>query len=305
MPAPTPVTCQHELRPGTRVCLHCRRAEREAKAARQRAVLTRVGVTGAAIAAVAYAGLAGFRAWQGNGSPSLRSLVTLPASLEAAPVRTLPVSAPSARPAATLAVNAMAAPLTGDSTSASDSARSAQIVAAGDSTLASSAPAESAVVAAPAAPAAMAAPVPQPIATPAAPPVVAPPAPVAAPPVAPPLKPSVAEGRTELENGIYAVRRGDTVTVHFDTPEARTRRPEKFEQILRATLPVVHGAAAASILSSIASGNLVGPGDSIIAPQAGGISLRGGNGAALSVVPQTRPGRDGPLVVAYRVVPAR
>lgn len=304
MPAPTPVTCQHELRPGTRVCLHCRRAEREAKAARQRAVLTRVGFTGAAIAAVAYAGLAGFRAWQGSGSPSLRSLVTLPASLEAAPVRTLTVSAPSAGPAATLAVNAVAAPLAGDSTLASDSARTVTSDAAGDSTLASSAPAESAMVAAPAAPAAVAAPVSQPIGTPVAPPVVAPPAPVAAPPVAPPLKPSVAEGRTELQNGIYAVRRGDTVTVHFDTPEARTRRPEKFEQIVRETLPAVHGAAA-SILSSIASGNLVGPGDSIIAPQAGGISLRGGNGAALSVLPQTRPGRDGPLVVAYRVVPAR
>src|SRR5688500_6132918 len=49
------------------------------------------------------------------------------------------------------------------------------------------------------------------------------PTPAAAPaPVAPAVVPVVPEGRTELAGGIFALRSGDTVTVHFDTPEART-----------------------------------------------------------------------------------
>ncbi len=300
---PRPATCPHELRPGTKVCLHCRRAEREANAARQRAILMRVGLTGAAIAAVAYAGFVGFRAWQGKGSPSIGSLLASPASLEAAPVRALTVSAPG---------EASTAPVTNPTAVDSSAVRPDSAAAAATVPVGADAGLMQPVAQGPGAPAsasvapqteAMTPPITVPPSAPVAPPVAAPVVPPT--PVVPPLQPVVAEGRTELQNGIYALRRGDTVTVHFDTPEARTRRPEKFEQIVRATLPAVHGAAAASILASIASGNLVGPAETITEPQAGGIALRGGDGRTLSVLPQTRPGRDGPLVVAYRVIPAR
>ena len=298
MNSSAPATCQHELRPGTKVCLHCRRAEREVRAARQRAILTRLGLTAAAIGAVAYAGLAGYRVWQGQGSPSFESLLASPASLEAAPVRTLGGSTPGGAPAASLAPTpsagvARAEPLA----TAADSARSGVAVVnqgSGGTTRLPDAPADPA-----AAPG-----VAQPVAAPTPLEAPAPRTPVVTPPPAA-LQPVVAEGRTELQNGIYALRRGDTVTVHFDTPEARTRRPEKFEQIVRATLPAVHGAAASSILAGIANGSLIAPGGTITEPQGSIIALRGEGGAALSVVPQTRQGRDGPLVIAYRVVPSR
>jgi hypothetical protein len=41
----------------------------------------------------------------------------------------------------------------------------------------------------------------------------------------PPLKPIVGQGRTPLRDGLVAVRTGDTVAVHFDTPGIRTRQP--------------------------------------------------------------------------------
>ena len=271
-----PATCQHELRPGTKVCLHCRRAEREARAARQRAILVRLGIVGAAVGACAYAGVVGYRTWQGQGRPTIGALLASPASLEAAPVRSLTAPAPAA-PAVT-ATMTESAPAAGALPAAQPAATEPA------STPVTVPPPES-----PASPAS-------------APP--APAAPVVAAPAPPILQPVVAEGRTELQNGIYALRRGDTVTVHFDTPEARTRRPEKFEQIVRATLPAVHGATAQSILATIATGDLVGPGATITEPR-DAIALRGNDGRTLSVVPQTRPGRDGPLVVAYRVTQSR
>ena len=280
MTSRTPATCQHELRPGTKVCLHCRRAEREVRATRQRAVLVRVGLTGAAIAASAYAGVVGYRAWQGHGRPTIGALLASPSSLEAAPVRTHNVAAPAATPPAGLVSPvADSAPAAATPPVASMPVPTAAAPASGG--------------------AATEALVPPPAAT-----VTAPPVPVATATVRP-LEPVVSEGRTELQNGIYAMRRGDTVTVHFDTPEARTRRPEKFEQIVRSTLPSVHGLAAESLLATVATGSLVRPGETITEPDRVGISLRDNDGRVLSLVPQTRPGRDGPLVVAYRVTAAR
>ena len=243
---------------------------------RQRAILTRVGLTGAAIAACAYAGVVGYRAWQGQGRPTIGALLASPASLEAAPVRMLQPSAPQTTS------SAPSVPAVADSATP---------------TVLPPSPASIGNAEAPRAPGPVEAVLPPAASAQAAP------APSTSVPAA--LQPVVAEGRTELQNGIYAVRRGDTVTVHFDTPEARTRRPEKFEQILRATLPAVHGPAAESLLGTVAAGGLIAPGETITEPPAAGISLRGRDGRALSVVPQTRPGRDGPLVVAYRVIPTR
>jgi len=274
----TPAPCHHELRPGTKVCLHCRRAEREATAARHRAILTRIAVIAGLIAGCGYAGVRGFDAWKERGAAGLTGLIASPASLEAAPIPTtltgMSLAGPMGAPAPALPVIDSTAPTAVDST----------LVTIADSTAAPPvvAPAESIAPAAP------------------------PPAPVVpAPVVVPPLQPIVAQGRTELRNGIYALRSGDTVTVHFDTPEARTRRAEKFEQIVRATLPDVHGAVADSILATIATGNLLGPNERVIDESTRPIALRGRDGQTLSLRPQTRPGRDGPLVIAYQVIPAR
>ena len=115
------------------------------------------------------------------------------------------------------------------------------------------------------------------------------------------LATTIGEGRTPLRGGIYAERRGDDVTVHFDTPLTRTRRPEKFEGLLRETLPLIYGALVDSAIAVIPVGSLVPaqglttelPTQGLYVPVAGGRTLR--------VWPETRPGEDGPLVVRYRV----
>jgi hypothetical protein len=90
------------------------------------------------------------------------------------------------------------------------------------------------------------------------------------------------------------------VTVHFDVADSRTRRPEKFEQVLRATLPLAYGSAAEALLGPIAPGALIGAVDLVTELPTRGLHLRASDGRALSIWPQTRPGRDGPLVIAYR-----
>ncbi|MFL5578434.1 MAG: hypothetical protein ACJ79S_20970 [Gemmatimonadaceae bacterium] len=120
-----------------------------------------------------------------------------------------------------------------------------------------------------------------------------------------PLRPAIAEGRTALRDGMFAERHGDTVTVSFDTELARTRRPEKFEQIVRATLPTIYGPAADSLLAHLPTGTLAGAGDLLTDLPARGLHLPAPGGATIALWPTTRPGRDGPLVVTYRVVAGR
>ena len=116
------------------------------------------------------------------------------------------------------------------------------------------------------------------------------------------LAPTIGEGKTSLRDGIVAQRRGDEIMVLFDTPGARTRRPEKFEAILRATLPQIFGASVDSALVAMPAGTLVPahglttdlPTQGLYVPVSGGSTLR--------IWPETRPGEDGPLVVRYRVL---
>jgi hypothetical protein len=134
-------------------------------------------------------------------------------------------------------------------------------------------------------------------------PTVAPVAPTPAPPVAvgPPLTPKIAQGRTALADGMYAERSDSVVIVHFDAPATRTRRPEKFERIVRTTLPVIYGPVADSILAHIPQGSLIGSADLVTALPTNGLQLPLADGWTLGVWPETRPGRDGPLVVLYRI----
>src|SRR5690606_34538056 len=74
---------------------------------------------------------------------------------------------------------------------------------------------------------------------------------------APATTPIVGDGRTELGDGLYAIRAGQSVTVHFDVPHARTRRRDKFDRIVRATLPRIYGPVAQAALEDVPTGQLV------------------------------------------------
>ena len=125
---------------------------------------------------------------------------------------------------------------------------------------------------------------------------------VAPKPVAAPVKlePRIAEGRRELADSMFAVREGQQVTVHFDTDELRTRYDWKFEGVVRSTLPIVFGSAVRAALDSIPEGHFALGGDLLNELPTRGIDLQVAEGQTLRVWPVTRPGRDGPIVVAYR-----
>lgn len=127
------------------------------------------------------------------------------------------------------------------------------------------------------------------------------PAPATAPAAPlPSLYPMVPEGISPLADDMSVHRRGDTVIVHFDTELGRTRRPEKFEAIVRATLLQVYGAAAEPVLASAHPGLIAREGDLLAELPSRGVRIPTGDGTALSIWPVTRPGRDGPIVVSYR-----
>jgi len=124
-------------------------------------------------------------------------------------------------------------------------------------------------------------------------------------PAAPPLAILIPEGRTELGDSLFALRDGRTVTVHFDTPQMRTRRRDKFERVVRATLPRVYGAPADSLLAHIPMGSFAKFGDPATELPSRGIRLPLAAGWVLGLWPETRAGQDGPLVVAYRAALTR
>ena len=122
-------------------------------------------------------------------------------------------------------------------------------------------------------------------------------------PSAPPKAASLlGQGRTTLTDSIYAVRTGDSVLVNFDTHGNRTRRADKFEQMLRTTLPLVYGRRITSSLESVPAGSLLPSRDIVGELTSQGVHLTLDNGVKISLWPQTRSSADGPLVVAYRVV---
>lgn len=127
---------------------------------------------------------------------------------------------------------------------------------------------------------------------------------VEAPVAAVKLEPKIAEGRRDLADSMFAVREGQEVTVHFDTETLRTRYDWKFERVVRSTLPIVFGSAVRAALDSIPEGQLASGGDLLTELTTRGIDLTISDGQTLRVWPVTRPGQDGPLVVAYRATSA-
>lgn len=108
-------------------------------------------------------------------------------------------------------------------------------------------------------------------------------------------------GRTELGAGLYVDHDAADTRVHFDTERTRTRRRDKFEAIVRQTLPKLYGERADSILAALPEGEMAREGDLLEDLPRSGIHLPPRNGWSITVWPETRPGRDGPLVVSYRV----
>jgi hypothetical protein len=127
----------------------------------------------------------------------------------------------------------------------------------------------------------------------------APAAAVAQPGSQPPLTLVVREGHTDLPDDLVAERGGDSVLVDFDTPGTRTRRRDKFESVLRRTLPMVYGAPIDSVLRTIPDGGFVDGADLVTELPARGVHVHVGQGWTLDLWPATRPGQDGPLVISY------
>jgi len=127
---------------------------------------------------------------------------------------------------------------------------------------------------------------------------------VAAPvtsPVSAALKPLVPEGTTTLAGGITATRHDSVVVLSFDFAGARTRIPERFERLVRATLPTVYGARADSAIRAIPDGGIARQGDLFTELTERGVRIPLGSGGEIALYPISRPGHDGPLVTQYRV----
>ena len=116
------------------------------------------------------------------------------------------------------------------------------------------------------------------------------------------VAPVVPVGRTALRDTMVADRAGDTVRVSFDLVLSRTRRADKFEAIVRSTLPQVYGAKADSALRALPVGTVARAGDLVTTLAERGFQIPLAGGRTIAVWPETRVGRDGPLVVAYRAV---
>lgn len=140
----------------------------------------------------------------------------------------------------------------------------------------------------------------------------APPASLASSATPAPSAPSAAElrsilpqGESPLGEGVVAQRGDSEVVVSFDTPDLRTRTPEKFEHFVRTTLPQVYGPRADSALTKIPDGALTKQGNLITELPIRGVRVPLNDGSAIVLYPETRPGRDGPLVIRYRATIAR
>lgn len=126
------------------------------------------------------------------------------------------------------------------------------------------------------------------------------PPPVIEPPK-PPFEPIVGRGQSPLVGGALAVRGDSEVVVTFDNETMRTRRAEKFEMVVRATLVSVYGAPMKEVLSSMQVGAIAEQGDLLTELPTRGVRIPVDGAWMVRLFPETRPGQDGPLVVRYRV----
>jgi hypothetical protein len=266
MPA---ASCTHDLGRGTTVCLRCRQERRDAARTRQQRLFAISGVAAMALLGVYVMGASAANAWRATARGDTSRVATR-ASVVASSVNgggevKQQGDAPVALTAAPDVAGALApAPLP----AAAPLAAAAAPAPPGAATAASS-------TAAPTVGAAVSV-------------------------MQPPIALSVPEGRTDLTESLVAERGGDSVVVDFDTPATRTRRRDKFEAVVRRTLPMVFGAPMDSVLRAIPDGGIAGGADLLDELPKRGVHLRVAQGWMLDLWPETRPGQDGPLVVSYR-----
>jgi hypothetical protein len=113
------------------------------------------------------------------------------------------------------------------------------------------------------------------------------------------------EGQTQLTDSIYAVRSGDSVVVNFDRFGYRTRRSDKLETSLRATLPLIYGRSATAFIDTLKPGQLVTERDVVGTLATTGMVVTLDNGTDVRVRVLTRTGRDGELAIGYLTTIAR
>jgi hypothetical protein len=113
------------------------------------------------------------------------------------------------------------------------------------------------------------------------------------------LRPVIPMGQSALPDSVTALRSDSEVVVSFDLMMVRTRRAQKFEQFVRATLPLIYGRGASDALAKIPDGGLAAQGDLLEELPKKGLRIPGA-GWMIRLFPETRPGQDGPLVVRYR-----
>ena len=248
------------------VCLHCLHAERVAAQERRQRFLVRAAVGVITFAVITAAANAGWRSFRDKDGRAVASAATRSGSKGDAPRPTITTAALTTPPEA---------PRT-DSVASSSASQPVVAVERRDTAVAVAAPQSASAATDSAARLASTSP-----------------------------SALLPQGRTDLSDSLFAVRTGDTVVVHFDTSPARTRRADKFDRIVRQTLPAVYGSLADSALAVIAEGKLAHPGDLLTELPARGIHLPLPGGYRISLWPETRQGRDGLLVVAYRTIVAR
>jgi len=107
-----------------------------------------------------------------------------------------------------------------------------------------------------------------------------------------------------IADGVAAFRSDSGVTLSFDMPLVRTRRPEKFEQFVRSTLPAIYGPRIDSVLAKLPAGSLAQQGNLISELPSRGMRIPVDSAWDVRVYPETRKGLEGPLVIRYRAVTA-
>lgn len=264
-PRNSPEVCTHERRPGTTVCLHCRHAARLEARTKRKRLMLRGSAVAIVLATLGAAGVLGATALRGRNA-----------------------AANDPKPLQVVANTAVVVPVR-ETRSGETRAASGPAVPQGEITQAIAAT-----------------PTPAP-----ATPRPAPPAPTIANANASAngstnvLRPVLPPGESPLRDGVVAQRSDSEVVLSFDTPDLRTRIPEKFESFVRSTLPEVYGAPADSALTHIPSGDLTKQGSLLTELPLRGMRVPLKDGSSIVLYPETRPGRDGPLVIRYRVTVAR
>ena len=121
-----------------------------------------------------------------------------------------------------------------------------------------------------------------------------------------PFAPVILRGETMLADSIVATRSDSDVVVNFDRALLRTRRPNKFEQLVRTTLESVYGAPGAAVMRKLPYGAIASQGDLINELPTRGVRIPVDSAWVIRVLPETKVGDGGPIVVRYRVrlVPA-